>query len=89
MITSLKEIYGKFCHFTNETKAQASTEYVLLAGSIIIAAIIFIPIYKNVVSTSSHRFGNSTELAALKAECEANKSLNLTISSECAKVGIK
>ena len=84
--------------FVIESRAQAPLEYLFLVGAVVIAAMIFIPIYKGGVKTATHEMGNSTQLAAKKSACEAGKELNMSDSlfedrynfskSECADLGV-
>ena len=75
-----------------------ATEYIILAGGIVIVSFVIFLIYKGGVETASHKMGNSSELAAKKSACEVGKELNMGDSlfkdkynfskSECAEFGI-
>jgi|Deesub1362B_J571_1020462.scaffolds.fasta_scaffold00905_6 hypothetical protein len=54
----IKNIYS----FALETKAQGAVEYILIAGAIIVAAIIFIPIYKEIAKTTAEKTNESVIL---------------------------
>lgn len=54
--------------FLADQRAQGSTEYILIMGAIIIAAIIFIPIYREAVRTSGEMVNESVSMATNKVE---------------------
>jgi uncharacterized protein (UPF0333 family) len=49
--------------FLKEEKAQGAIEYILLAGGIIVAAVVIFVIYKNIASTAGNQTQNTVEKA--------------------------
>jgi uncharacterized protein (UPF0333 family) len=49
--------------FLKEEKAQGAIEYILLAGGIIVAAVVIFVIYKNIASTAGAKTNETVEEA--------------------------
>ncbi|WP_457555450.1 Flp family type IVb pilin [Candidatus Pyrohabitans sp.] len=67
-----------FKKFLKEEKAQGAIEYILLAGGIIVAAVVIFVIYKNIAKTTGEKANETVEAAAEK--------INETVSEELAKL---
>ena len=52
-----------FKKFLKEEKAQGAIEYILLAGGIIVAAVVIFVIYKNIAGTAGNQTKNTVEKA--------------------------
>jgi|Deesub1362A_J573_1020465.scaffolds.fasta_scaffold00771_13 uncharacterized protein (UPF0333 family) len=50
--------------FLKEEKAQGAIEYILLAGGIIVAAVVIFVIYKNIAQTAGNKTKNTIEETA-------------------------
>jgi len=64
--------------FLKEEKAQGAIEYILLAGGIIVAAVVIFAIYKQIAQTAGQQTNETVKLAG----SEVNKS----VSEELAKL---
>jgi uncharacterized protein (UPF0333 family) len=64
--------------FLKEEKAQGAIEYILLAGGIIVAAVVIFYIYKNIAQSAGTRTGQTVNFTA--------EEVNKSISEELAKL---
>jgi len=71
-------VRGDFCSFAAEERAQGSMEYILLAGAIIIAAIIIIPFYRSATEKAGSTLNTSVDMTQRK--------FNQSISEELGKL---
>lgn len=65
--------------FLKDEKAQGAIEYILLAGGIIVAAVVIFAIYASLTKTAGGRLNESANLATLKMqEAINNATKNIT-----------
>ncbi len=67
-----------FKKFLKEEKAQGAIEYILLAGGIIVAAVVIFAIYKQIAQTAGTQTNETVKLAG--------KEVNKSVSEELAKL---
>ncbi|WP_457555451.1 class III signal peptide-containing protein [Candidatus Pyrohabitans sp.] len=70
---------GNWCGFKSLIKsdrAQGSVEYILLAGAIIVAAIIIIPFYREMARTVAKSAGESANLTANRTGAELSEEIS-------------
>ena len=87
-----------FKKFLKEEKAQGAIEYILLAGGIIVAAVVIFVIYKNVARSAAEKANVTVTESSKKVACETGKELNMSDSyfqskygfskSDCSNFGI-
>ncbi len=61
--------------FLKEEKAQGAIEYILLAGGIIVAAVVIFVIYKNIASTAGNKTEQTVERSAAGVQTAVNREL--------------
>ncbi len=59
----------------DDTKAQGAVEYILLAGAIIIAAIILIPVYREIVRETGEKTNESVILTGEATQNSVNREI--------------
>lgn len=65
--------------FIKDDKAQGAIEYILLAGGIIIAALVIFVIYSSLTKSAAQKVNQSTESAAKKVqEAISNATQNIS-----------
>ncbi|MFQ6135779.1 MAG: Flp family type IVb pilin [Candidatus Hydrothermarchaeales archaeon] len=69
-----------FGRFLREEKAQGAIEYILLAGGIIVAAVVIFAIYSRMTKSAGNKLEKATGVAttAMQEEIEA-KAANMTV----------
>jgi len=71
----LRRFFARFVAFLKDTRAQASIEYILIAGAVIVAAIIFIPIYRELARETGERANESVVLAGEVTQKGVNREI--------------
>jgi len=61
--------------FLKEEKAQGAIEYILLAGGIIVAAVVIFVIYKNIAETAGNRTEETVQQSAVGVQTAVNREL--------------
>lgn len=61
--------------FLKEEKGQGAIEYILLAGGIIVAAVVIFAIYSKMTSTAANRLNETTDAATSVMSSKINASL--------------
>jgi uncharacterized protein (UPF0333 family) len=61
-----------FEKFLKEEKAQGAIEYILLAGGIIVAAVVIFAIYSSMTKTAGERMANATDAATTEMAEQIN-----------------
>jgi Flp pilus assembly pilin Flp len=61
--------------FLKEEKGQGAIEYILLAGGIIVAAVVIFAIYSKMTSTAANRLNETTNAATSVMSSKINASL--------------
>ncbi len=62
--------------FLKEEKGQGAIEYILLAGGIIVAAVVIFAIYSKMTSTAANRLNETTDAATSVMSSKINASLS-------------
>ncbi len=61
--------------FLKEERGQGAIEYILLAGGIIVAAVVIFYIYKNIASSAGTKTGQTVNFTAEKVNESVSKEL--------------
>ncbi len=70
------EIDKMLKRFLKEEKGQGAIEYILLAGGIIVAAVVIFAIYSKMTSTAANRLNETTDAATSVMSSKINASLS-------------
>lgn len=63
--------------FLKEEKGQGAIEYILLAGGIIVAAVVIFAIYSKMTGSAANKLNETTEAATSVMSSKINASINL------------
>ena len=66
-------MFGKFL---KEEKAQGAIEYILLAGGIIVAAVVIFAIYSSMTKSAGEQLNASTSAASTEMAAQINASVS-------------
>ncbi|MEE9564762.1 MAG: hypothetical protein V3V63_03535 [Candidatus Hydrothermarchaeaceae archaeon] len=66
-------MFGKFL---KEEKAQGAIEYILLAGGIIVAAVVIFAIYSSMTKSAGEQLNESTAAASTAMAAQINESVS-------------
>jgi Flp pilus assembly pilin Flp len=69
------ETYKMLKRFLKEEKGQGAIEYILLAGGIIVAAVVIFAIYSKMTSEAANRLNATTSAATSVMSSKMNASL--------------
>jgi Flp pilus assembly pilin Flp len=69
-------VFETIAKFLKDEKAQGAIEYILLAGGIIVAAVVIFAIYASLTKSAATKLNESANLAATKMQEAINNATN-------------